>query len=676
MSTTSLRRTKLKVPVLVLIFMTAVVLMLVVNPAEAFAGEAKVAGSTLVYNASADEGNNLGVYLQGSDYWIFETNAALSVGSGCGISGAGTAVCNGAGITKILINVGPRNDAVYIDEASVSVTAEINGGSENDIIHGGAGNDGISGDAGNDELHGQSGNDHINGLKDSDTLYGDGGDDILNGGSGNFEDSIFLTLCPTDDDVLYGGAGSDTANYSDHGYISISTQNPNGTFVPLAVGLSLDDSANDGATDGCFTPATGFTPNIEHDNVRNDVEHLIGTKLDDTLIGDPTGADVLEGEDGNDTIDGRGGGDTLDGSTGDDTLKGRLVGCGGLICSLQPSATLNGGFGRDTADYSANTDPIDIDLTEGTATVGSYHADLSGIENATGGSGNDTLTGDGIWNVLKGGGGMDTLNGGAGIDDLYGDDGDDAINSRDGAAEQVSCGGGTDSVVDDNDDTLADCEVFIPKNVSPPQISGLAREGETLTVSDNGVWNGTPTNYAYRWQRCDTGAACTGISGATEQSYKLGTRDIGSTIRVAVTASNAAGSSQPVTSQMTSTVVPGDTTSPTVKSVTPPHLKRNVSPRTNVKATFSEAMDEISVENPGTFTLKKKGSTKAISATVTYSPATETVTLDPEVRRLRSGATYIARITIGAKDLTGNSLDGDPNATGLEDKVWSFKVSS
>ena len=55
------------------------------------------------------------------------------------------------------------------------------------------------------------------------------------------------------------------------------------------------------------------------------------------------------------------------------------------------------------------------------------------IENLTGGTGGDTLTGDGLSNVLNGGGGTDTLNGGAGGDILIGGTLSDTINT--GAAD-------------------------------------------------------------------------------------------------------------------------------------------------------------------------------------------------------------------------------------------------
>ena len=75
-----------------------------------------------------------------------------------------------------------------------------------------------------------------------------------------------------------------------------------------------------------------------------------------------------------------------------------------------------------------------------------------------------------------------------------------------------------------------------------PEISGTAREGETLRTS-NGTWSNSPTRYAYQWLRCDTrGDQCGPIRGATSTRLTLGREDVGDTIRVVVTAFNAAGS--------------------------------------------------------------------------------------------------------------------------------------
>lgn len=98
----------------------------------------------------------------------------------------------------------------------------------------------------------------------------------------------------------------------------------------------------------------------------------------------------------------------------------------------------------------------------------------------------------------------------------------------------------------------------------------------------------------------------------------------------------------------------------------------NVSVRAKPTVIFSERMDEASVEArnasgmPTTFTLKK-GTTK-IKAKVAYIETTNGVykaVLTP-ARRLRSGATYTATVTTGAKDLEGAALAAK--------KVWKFSV--
>ncbi len=82
-----------------------------------------------------------------------------------------------------------------------------------------------------------------------------------------------------------------------------------------------------------------------------------------------------------------------------------------------------------------------------------------------------------------------------------------------------------------------------PVLVTEPKISGTPTDGQTLTVS-NGTWSGgTPITYTYQWLRCDTnGNNCASIGGATAASYKLTSSDVGSTVRVNVTAKNSSGS--------------------------------------------------------------------------------------------------------------------------------------
>ena len=102
--------------------------------------------------------------------------------------------------------------------------------------------------------------------------------------------------------------------------------------------------------------------------------------------------------------------------------------------------------------------------------------------------------------------------------------------------------------------------VPVPVNTAPPTITGTAQQGQTLT-EHNGAWENSPTSFTYQWQQCDTsGANCSPITGSTAQTYALGSADVGSTLRVTVIASNAGGSSTPVSSAQTAVVQPQSAT--------------------------------------------------------------------------------------------------------------------
>jgi Ca2+-binding RTX toxin-like protein len=94
--------------------------------------------------------------------------------------------------------------------------------------------------------------------------------------------------------------------------------------------------------------------------------------------------------------------------------------------TLTGSGSIDGGGGTDTLDYSAYTTPVNVDA--GTATGTKFPNGISNIENATGGSANDTLFGrNGANSVLTGGLGNDRLQGGSGNDQLIGGPGSDEL---------------------------------------------------------------------------------------------------------------------------------------------------------------------------------------------------------------------------------------------------------
>ena len=98
---------------------------------------------------------------------------------------------------------------------------------------------------------------------------------------------------------------------------------------------------------------------------------------------------------------------------------------------------------------------------------------------------------------------------------------------------------------------IAENDVQPPSNNTLPAISGTTTSGHTLTTTD-GNWSGDPA-FDYQWQDCDqNGDNCTD-TGDDQNTYALTNSDVGSTIRVIVTASNDGGST-PATSDPTAVV--------------------------------------------------------------------------------------------------------------------------
>ena len=98
-----------------------------------------------------------------------------------------------------------------------------------------------------------------------------------------------------------------------------------------------------------------------------------------------------------------------------------------------------------------------------------------------------------------------------------------------------------------------------PVNTAKPTISGTPRVGEELTAS-NGTWTGGATSFTYQWQRCTSSTTCANVDGATARAYGVRSADVGNTLRVAVTAHNASGSTATASSDQTATVTGNTTT--------------------------------------------------------------------------------------------------------------------
>jgi hypothetical protein len=83
-----------------------------------------------------------------------------------------------------------------------------------------------------------------------------------------------------------------------------------------------------------------------------------------------------------------------------------------------------------------------------------------------------------------------------------------------------------------------------PVNDVAPALTGVATQSHVLS-GFAGAWNASPPpSIGLQWSRCNaSGASCTAISGQTTSTYIPAAADVGSTIRLGVTASNASGTS-------------------------------------------------------------------------------------------------------------------------------------
>ncbi|HXF74177.1 MAG TPA: calcium-binding protein [Actinomycetota bacterium] len=274
-------------------------------------------------------------------------------------------------------------------------------------------------------------------------IFGEAGDDTLDASavSANVEADLFggagddwIAPGAFDGDAVSGDADSDTLSY---GTRTTSVAVVNG----VDAGLDANgDGDNDDVGDeedliDCFeTVVTGSGNDTIDDAACGDSTYVPGDG-DDDITGDAT--DVLDWSTSSAAM-------TIDPANGTATGQGTdtFTGITSFIGSAFDDVLLwdgtttffSGGDGTDTVDASATTtsNVIDLDTLDGTPVTG-VGAPVDDLENAIGGSANDTLTGNDRQNRLEGRDGDDALVGAAGNDLLLGGNGNDTYTGGAGA---------------------------------------------------------------------------------------------------------------------------------------------------------------------------------------------------------------------------------------------------
>jgi hypothetical protein len=107
---------------------------------------------------------------------------------------------------------------------------------------------------------------------------------------------------------------------------------------------------------------------------------------------------------------------------------------------------------------------------------------------------------------------------------------------------------------------------IVPVDEELPTITGLLTDGQLLSVLV-GEWEGGPLTYSYQWLLCNAkGEECADSAEAAAATLSLVSGDVGKTVRVAVTATNSAGSTTALSeaSSPVAALLPSNTDLPSV----------------------------------------------------------------------------------------------------------------
>ncbi len=307
-------------------------------------------------------------------------------------------------------------------------------------------------------LTGSNFNDVIIGTASNQIYNGQNGDDTIDGGEGL--------------DTINGGAGNDTASYA---------------------------SLTSGSISVLASTVTDQNGNIE--NLVN-IENIHGTTANDSFIGD-AGNNSYSGLGGNDNFVATLGTDTINGGIGDDTLDASslasaiilnpiLMSITSAVNSLISTSfslieTITATSGSDLINYSGATNTTTVNLLNGTAQqTGQSLFNVTGFEDVTTGSGNDTITGNSANNTLLGGSGNDRFYGSAGTDIINGGLGNDSfdINTTQGGTINLN----TETLSGFTGADIENTTILSIENITQTGSGGVTITGNT---SDNTLVTGS-----------------------------------------------------------------------------------------------------------------------------------------------------------------------------------------
>jgi Ca2+-binding RTX toxin-like protein len=453
-----------------------------------------VSGGKIAHNLPAAQG--------------FESATDLDAGT------AGTQDADVAG-ANIVVRGGGGND--ILNAAALGNTynsLEIQGEAGDDLVNGGGKADTLGGGDGDDRVVGAQGADVMSGGAGNDVLVWNNGDgsDTMDGDAGNDEIEVNGSVNAGDDFRITPGANGRTT----FDRVNLVPFNLN----TLAERMTVSGLGGDDAIAGAQGLAGRILLTL---NGNTGIDTITGGDGADRVSGGEA-ADVLDGAGGDDRVNGDRGGDQMRGGAGDDVLEwndgdGSDVATGGDgadLTRVNGSVTQGDAFevapnGPGIRFQRTNLVPFTIDL------------DTERIEM-------NTLAGDDTIAVKPG------LAGRLGVL-ADGGSGNDRVEARNGAADSIQGGSGTDSAKVDRADTVVDVE-----NVERPARAHAKVVGKAKLVVRNGHLVATLA------VSCPAGAEsqCRGVLRVSSHKVRLATSrfrvDPGQTAKVKVKLPAKAGS--------------------------------------------------------------------------------------------------------------------------------------
>ena len=382
---------------------------------EGGAGNDTLIGNSLNNQFWGQQGDDVLIGLEGSDrldggsgddQFVFDADSALGTDRIAEVSGADTLDFRSTS-SDITINLATASTQIINANLSLSLTSS---GIVENVI-GGNGDDFLTGNSLANRLTGNAGDDQLTGAAGSDVLLGGLGDDSY----------VFAAATSAEADVVteLSNQGSDTLK-----------------FDTLTSGINLN-------------LGTTLVQNLHANRTlrlssASAIENAVGGAANDVLTGNSL-ANRLTGNAGHDQLTGATGSDVLHGGLGSDNYVFAAA-----ISEEADLVTELTNQGADTLTFGTLITAVNLNL--GTTLVQNAHANrtlklnsTSTIENAVGGSGDDSLTGNSLGNVLTGNNGNDILVGHGGNDQLLGGSGRDILIG--GLNSDMLIGGADDDIL-------------------------------------------------------------------------------------------------------------------------------------------------------------------------------------------------------------------------------------